>query len=126
MARPQTGDDIDDKPLDPAVEKVRRKLVRFVAINLGLLFVAVMVVVGAVVYKTRTAEPPVRSGVDIPSPEGVIEAEIDLPASASIVSHAISGDRLSIDVELADGSRTIFIYDLAERRVVGRLAVKTR
>ena len=125
MARPQTGDDIDDKPLDPAVEKVRRKLVRFVAINLGLLFVAVMVVVGAVVYKTATAEPPVRSGGDM-SPEGVIEAEIDLPAGAAIVSHAISGNRLSIDAELADGSRTIFIYDLAERRVVGRLAVKTR
>ena len=126
MARPKTDDDTEDKPLDPAVEKVRRKLVRFVAINLGLLFVAVMVVVGAVVYKTRTAEPPVQVGVGIPSPEGVIEAEIDLPAGAAIVSHAISGDRLSIDVELADGSRTIFIYDLAERRVVGRLAVKTR
>ena len=125
MARPQTGDDTDDKPLDPAVEKVRRKLVRFVAINLGLLFVAVMVVVGAVVYKTWTTEPPVRSAGDNPAPEGVIEAEIGLPAGAEIVSQSISGNRLSIDVELADGSRTIFIYDLAEQRIVGRLAVKT-
>ena len=53
MAQP-TFDDEEEKPLDPAVEKVRRKLVRFVAINLGLLFVALMAVVGAIVYKSRT------------------------------------------------------------------------
>jgi hypothetical protein len=51
MARP-TIDDNEEKPLDPAVEKVRRKLVRFVAINLGLLFLALMAVLAAVVYKT--------------------------------------------------------------------------
>jgi hypothetical protein len=125
MARPKTDDDTDDKPLDPAVEKVRRKLIRFVAINLGLLFVALMAVVGAVVYKTRTAELPVQSAGDVPSPEGVVEAEIDLPAGASIMSQSVSGNRISIDAELADGSRTIFIYDLIERRIIGRLAVKT-
>ena len=57
MARP-AFDDEEEKPLDPAVEKVRRKLVRFVAINLGLLFIALMAVVGALVYKSRTAAPP--------------------------------------------------------------------
>ena len=53
MARPAL-DDEKEKPLDPAVEKVRRKLVRFVAINLGLLFIALMAVVAALVYKSRT------------------------------------------------------------------------
>ncbi len=121
MARPAVDDDSDEKPLDPAVEKVRKKLVRFVAINLGLLFVALMAVVGAVVYKTRTTEPP--TGVDIASPGRVIEADIPLPAGARIVSQSLSGDRVALDAELTDGRRMIFLYDIAGRRVIGRFAV---
>ena len=124
MARPD--DDTDEKPLDPAVEKVRKKLVRFVAINLGLLFVALMAVVGAVVYKTRTAEPPpLQTAGDIASPVGVIEADIPLPAGARIVSQSLSGDRIALDAEIAGGGRVIFLYDIAERRLIGRFTVTT-
>ena len=63
-------------------------------------------------------------GGDIQSPEGTVEAEISLPAGARIVSQSLSGNRVAIDAELADGGRTIFIYDFAERRMIGRLAVK--
>ena len=124
MARPAL-DDEDEKPLDPAVERVRRKLVRFVAINLGLLFIALMAVVGALVYKSRTTAPPtaVETGLDVPSPEGVIEGQIPVPAGARIVSQSLSGNRISLSLELADGSRAIYLYDVAERRMVGRFAV---
>jgi len=121
MARP-TLDNEEEKPLDPAVEKVRRKLVRFVAINLGLLFIALMAVVGALVYKSRTAAPP-ATGIETPSPEGIAEGQIPLPAGARIVSQSLSGDRISLSLELADGGRAIYIYDVAARRVVGRFVV---
>ena len=124
MKRP-AFDDEEEKPLDPAVEKVRRKLVRFVAINLGLLFLALMAVVGAVVYKSRTAAPAAPIGGEIPSPDGIIEAGIDLPAGSRIVSQSLSGNRIALDVELSDGSRAIFLYDIAERRMIGRFAVKS-
>ena len=124
MKRP-AFDDEDEKPLDPAVEKVRRKLVRFVAINLSLLFLALMAVVGAVVYKSRTAEPAAPMGGEVPSPDGIVEAAIELPAGSRIVSQSLSGNRIALDVELADGSRAIFLYDIAERRMIGRFAVKS-
>ena len=54
MARP-IAEEEDEKPLDPAAENVRRKLVRFMIINLGLLFLALMVVIGELVYKARNA-----------------------------------------------------------------------
>jgi len=123
MAQP-TFDDDDEKPLDPAVEKVRKKLVRFVGINLGLLFVALMAVVGAVVYKSRGVEPAITAGSEIPAPEGAIDADIVLPAGSTIMSQSLSGNRLAIDAQLADGSRTIFVYDFAARRMIGRLAIK--
>jgi hypothetical protein len=121
MARPALNDE-DEKPLDPAVEKVRRKLVRFVVINLGILFFALMVVVLAVVYKSRTAEP--AAGAGFPVSGEIVEADIPLPAGARIVSQSLSGNRIAIDVELAGGARAILLYDLAERRLIGRYAVK--
>jgi len=124
MTQP-TIDDEEEKPLDPAVEKVRRKLVRFVAINLGLLFAALMAVVAALVYKgMSTREPAVAEpGIEIPSPEGIVEGQIGIPAGARIVSQSLSGNRLSLSLEMTDGSRAIYIYDVAARRTVGRYVV---
>ncbi len=126
MVNPHT-DDTDEKPLDPAAERVRRKLVRFVAVNLGILFVAVMAVLGAVVYKSGL----IGGGGDtaevagVPATIGPIlsAGEIPLPAGARIVSHGISGNRLSLHVETADGANAIFLYDLAEGRMLGRFAI---
>ncbi len=125
MASPNLHDE-DEKPLDPAVEKVRRKLVRFVAINLGLLFIALMAVLGAIVYKSGSRpETPAATDAGVPSPaEGAfLSGEIALPAGAKIVSQSLSGNRISIEAELADGSRAIFLYDFAERRMIGRFAL---
>jgi hypothetical protein len=133
MARPLADEDPvveegREKPLDPEVEKVRKKLVRFVAINLGLLFLALMVVIGAVVYKARNAPPssPPLAG-DIQAPAGEpISGDIVLPVGAKVVSQSLSGNRLSIDAELADGSRAVFVYDIAERRIIGRFAIRNK
>jgi hypothetical protein len=118
MVRPEL-DDEEEKPLDPAVERVRRKLVRFVAVNLGILLVALMAVGAALVYKSRGGREPAAIGGE----GGIAAATIPLPAGARIVSQSLSGDRLSIDAELAGGERAIFLYDLAQRRLIGRFAI---
>ena len=69
MARPY-ADEEEEKPLDPDIEKVRRKMIRFMGINLGLLFLALMVVVAALVYKSRKAAPPPPPTSEIPVPAG--------------------------------------------------------
>ncbi|AZO52674.1 MULTISPECIES: fimbrial protein [unclassified Mesorhizobium] len=127
MARPD-ADEEQEKPLDPEVDKLRGKLIRFMAINLGLLFLALMVVIAAIVYKSRKAPPanPALSG-DVQTPAGEpASADIVLPVGAKVVSQSLSGDRLSIDAELADGSRAIFVYDIAERRLIGRFAIRNK
>lgn len=124
MTRPAI--DEEEEPLDPAVEKVRRKLVRFVAINLGLLFFALMAVVAALVYKTRAPAPPpavAAPDIEAPSPESVAEGQIPLPSGARIVSQSLSGNRLSLSLELPGGGRAVYLYDIAARRIVGRFAV---
>lgn len=122
------ADEDEEKPLDPEVEKVRKKLVRFVAINLGLLFLALMVVIAALVYKTRNAppaSPPLAGDIQVPAGEP-LSGDIVLPVGARVVSQSLSGNRVAIDAELADGSRAIFVYDIAERRMVGRFAIRNK
>jgi hypothetical protein len=123
MARPSV-DDTEEKPLDPAAERVRRKLVRFVAVNLGLLFFAVMAVLVAVVYKSFDGGTPAEAVSEIPEPDGApLELDLPLPAGAKVLGHALSGNRISLDLELADGRRSLLIYDVAARRIVARIAL---
>ncbi|MDX8461030.1 fimbrial protein [Mesorhizobium humile] len=127
MARPIADED-EEKPLDPAAENVRRKLVRFMIVNLGLLFLALMVVIGALVYKARNAPVagPAPAG-EVQAPSGApLSGDIVLPVGARVVSQSLSGNRLSIDAELADGSRSIFVYDIAERRVIGQFPIRNK
>ncbi|TPJ56858.1 fimbrial protein [Mesorhizobium sp. B2-6-1] len=132
MARPAADEDAvvegGEKPLNPEIEKVRGRLIRFMAINLGLLLLALMVVIAAIVYKSRKAAPvsPPRAG-DIQVPAGEpLSGDIVLPVGARVVSQSLSGNRVSIDAELADGSRTIFVYDMGERRIIGRFAIRNK
>ena len=127
MASPIVDED-QDKPLDAEAEKVRKKLVRFMGINLGLLAVALMVVIGALVYKARNAppaSPPLTGDIQAPAGEPV-DGDIVLPVGAKVVSQSLSGNRISIDAELADGSRTIFVYDMAERRLIGGFTIRNK
>lgn len=121
-------DEEQEKPLDPAVENVRRKLVRFIIINLGILFIALMAVVIALVYRaTRVTTPPqpaVVSDLPMPAEGGLLEGEIALPVNARIVSHSLSGSVLSLQVELSGGERAIFLYDVTAARMIGRFAIR--
>ena len=88
------------------------------AINLGLLLLALMVVIGGACLQSpqrASANPPLAGDIQVPAGEPV-SGDIVLPVGAKVVSQSLSGNRVSIDAELADGSRTIFVYDIAERR----------
>ena len=118
-------DNDDEKPLDPAAERVRRKLVRFMAINLGILFLALMAVVAALVYKSMTVPPEAPAvASDLPS-ANVTSGRILLPAGARLVSQSLSGNLLSLHVALAPGGEAILIYDTSQGRVVARHELAT-
>lgn len=119
-------DDEQDKPLDPAVENVRRKLVRFIVINLGILFIALMAVVVALVYRaTRVSEtaPATISELPVPAGEGAILGAVTLPAGARVLDHAITGSLLSLRIELASGTEAILLYEIAGGRTIGQIDI---
>lgn len=125
MTSPNNADDDGEKPLDPAAERVRRKLVRFVGVNLAILFLAVAVVLAAVVWRAGIfgGGPAGGDNAAVPSGEPLLEGVIALPAGARINQHSLSGDRVSFDATLAEGSRVLLVYDLRQRRIVARFAL---
>jgi hypothetical protein len=121
-----TRDDDEEKPLDPAAEKLRQRLVRFMVINLVVVFGLVFIVVAALVYRNMSdgdVAPPRADEVRPPEGEGVLTGVIALPAGARVVSQSLSGERLSVEAELAGGGRAIFIYDTRLARIIARFDV---
>lgn len=108
----------EDKPLDPAVERVRRKMMRLMAISVGIMMVGLMAVLFAIVYKISARGTPPSAASDY------YETVLALPAGGRIVSQSFSGDKLTLLVEHS-GRQTIFLFDTSARKVVGRIEVGT-
>lgn len=119
MAGPSPRDDgEDDKPLDPAVEKVRRKMVRFFAINIGILMLALMAVLAAIVYKsTRSDNKAGRVNAVVPN-GAPANAALPLAADERIASQSLSGDRLSVLLEKNGMASRIVILDVVSGRIL--------
>jgi uncharacterized SAM-binding protein YcdF (DUF218 family) len=127
MAAPQLND--DDKPLDPEVERVRRKLLRFMIVNLAILFVAFAAVIGGFIYKSSHASKKAagqEAEARPPSDADAVAATIAIPAGARNVSQTIAGKEVLLGLELADGSHSLLLYDLGAGRTLGTYAVKAQ
>jgi hypothetical protein len=117
----------DNKPLDPAMEKVRRKMIRLLGVSIGVMMAGLMAVLFAIVYKMNGAGKAPSAIASTPSTGAIAGAgEIVLPAGAYMNSHSLSGDRLSLDVTLKGGAREIQIFDMTRRQIVARFAVVSK
>lgn len=123
MTGPNANNSEEEQPLDPAAERVRRKLVRFMGINLAILFIAVMAVVAALVYKSMSSDDN-RGASQSAMPAGEIRSSrITLPTGTQILSHAVSGNRLTLHLRNANGDESIEIHDLGEGRSLGSVEI---
>ncbi len=105
----------EDKPLDPAVERVRRKMMRLMAISVGIMMVGLMAVLFAIVYKISTRDDSATDQADN------FETVLELPVGARIVSQSLFGDRLTLLVDHESGRQTIFVFDVTIGKVTGRI-----
>jgi hypothetical protein len=123
---PQPEIEEKEEPLDPAMERIRRKMVILILVSGGILFVCFMAVLGAIVYKVsqRPAAAPasIASGsLAVPSgqPLAVTAA---LPAGFNIQDVSLSGSQL-VFYGLLDGDQKVFILDLVLGRIVADVTV---
>lgn len=116
-------DEQEDKPLDPAMENVRRKMVKLQLVSGGIMLLMFMAVLAAIVYKvTRNdsaAERPVAigSGLAVPADQPVA-ATAALPAGFRVLSTSLSGTQILFYGEASDGQRKAYVFDIAVGRIV--------
>lgn len=127
MANTNPDDAVEEAPLDPAMERVRRKMIRLLAVSIAIMVIGLMAVLTAVVYKVMKrgdSDPTQATRSDIPGqtgPASVLEGQFPLDKGARVISQSLDGNRLSLDIIRADGTREIVIYDYTDGRVIARV-----
>ncbi len=93
----------EEEPLDPVLERVRRKMVRLLVVSIGIMMLGLMAVLVAVVYKiTNPDGNSVASDVPV---------ELKIPAGSTLVSTHMSEGKVLLVLKLADGSQRILVVD---------------
>lgn len=111
--------DDETKP-DPAFEAIRARMVRFFVINMVFLFAALMVVVGALVYKAMKKPAAVAASPALPADPDKAPTTLAIPVGAKLLAASATADRVTLDLELGDGAREIRIHDAATGALLGR------
>ncbi|MQB42175.1 hypothetical protein [Rhizobium sp. ICMP 5592] len=117
-------DDQEEKPLDPALESVRRKMVRLQIVSAAVMVVSLMAVFGAVVYKTMRApaKPAGSAASNIPS-DAPVSVMAALPQGFTVQSTALSGNQVLFYGTLASGQRQAVVFDYGIGRIVATIAL---
>ena len=118
-------DDQEEKPLDPAMESVRRKMVRLQIVSGAIMFVSLMAVFGAVVYKTmrepkETAPTAAASGVPADAP---LAATVSLPLGFKVQSTSFSAGQILFYGKAVDGKRKALVFDIKTSRIVADITL---
>ncbi|HSG94702.1 MAG TPA: fimbrial protein [Afifellaceae bacterium] len=136
MAVFQSDDHEAEAPLDPAAERVRRKLVRLLVVSFGIMVLGLGAVIAAIVYKINERNDdggirPDSAGSDMAAATSRLNAEtaiagaIDLPAGARIVTSSLDGDKALLTIVLPDGTMQLLVIDLASGKVFVRYDLRT-
>jgi hypothetical protein len=113
------SDPDDEGPLDPAAERLRRKLARLLFVSGGVMLLGFIAVFAAIVYKLGLLG---ESG-SLSAGSEPVDARIALPAGARLLSADLDGARALLTVEARDGGRSLLLVELESGRILGRYAV---
>lgn len=123
------NDEQEDKPLDPVMENVRRKMMRLQLVSGGIMFLMFMAVLAAIVYKinTRESKPDAAvsasGGLVVPS-DAPVKTTVALPDGFAVSAVSQSGGQILFYGVAADGARKAILFDIAAGRTVAEIDVK--
>ncbi len=105
--------DQDDAPLDPAQERLRRKLVRLLFVSGGIMMLGLIAVFAAIVYKVGESGRAAEAAAVGLSAQEPVEGRIAIPSGHRLVSTALDGDRALLRLEAPGGASVLILVDLA-------------
>lgn len=106
----------EEQPLDPAMERVRRKMIRLMVISIGIMMIGLMAVLFAIVYKINAPSSRVA--------EDGVPVEVDLPEGASIVSTDLGEAGILIQLKLSTGETRLVVIDQSNGEIRSQFDLK--
>ncbi|WP_198598203.1 hypothetical protein [Mangrovicella endophytica] len=111
----------EERPLDPATERLRRKMVRLLAVSIGVMLAGVMAVLAAVVYKaTERSDDTV-----LPLVAGAT-ATIQLPAGTRVLDSDLDGSRILLRVAAGSGAERLIVADVTSGSILSEVTLQTQ
>lgn len=117
---------LQDEPLDPAVERVRKKLMRLMIISISITIILILFVLAGVIYKIITPEtaskqtkPLALQGENLPFAHHTLL----LPPKAQIISQSLSDHHIALRVLMPNGQTHFMIYNYRTGALIANLAV---
>ena len=126
MTNPNFADE-QEAPLDPAFEKVRRKMVRLLIVSASVIVLGLMAVVFSIVYRVNRLPQPATPVATAPADQDVVPAaqqSITLPAGFTVASTALSGNRVLLFGTGADGKQLIVIHNIGTGKTVTQIDLR--
>lgn len=127
MSQNTIPDEQEDKPLDPAMENVRRKLMKLQLISGGIMLLMFMAVLAAIVYKVTRPVPGAATpsqSLAVPS-DAPIAGVATLPSGFRINQVSLSGGQVLFYGTAATGETRVIVHDIAAGRIVADVTVRT-
>ena len=93
---------IEEAPLDPAAERLRRKMVRLMGVSIGIMFVGIFAVLAVVIYRIGDLGEP-----------ATVSAELAVPPGFTVIQSDASANRIALRGTDADGQARILVFDTA-------------
>lgn len=110
----------EDAPLDPTLERVRRKMLRLMVISIGIMMIGLMAVLFAIVYKISSPEGSSRSAA------GEEPILIELPNGAEVLSTSLYGERMLVETKLANGDRELIVLNADAGSIISRVVLSSK
>ncbi len=118
-------DEIQEEPLDPAVERVQAKLRKLLLGSSLIMGLGLIAVFAAIIYKLNEVED---GAVAYQIPDIVTQADLrkasyPLPARTKILSTSINGDNLVVTYQAEGGEGGVLLIDIPSWQVYSVLTL---
>lgn len=126
MTNPNTTDE-QEAPLDPALERVRRKMLRLLIISSSTIILGLMAVVYSIVYRVNRLPENTETTATATERDDIAPAarqSIALPSGFTVENTAIGGNRILLFGKTAEGQSHIIIHDIVTGKTVTEIELR--
>ncbi|WP_212113063.1 hypothetical protein [Bartonella queenslandensis] len=116
-----------DLPLDPAVERVRKKLMGLMMISVLITLFLILTVLFLIVYKVTTGSAPKQTELSSSHSKNphVIHHTLSLPKKTQILSQSLTENNIVLKILTPDEQTKFMIYNYHTGALIAVLSIKT-